>query len=92
MQKVWRTALVYAGDKQRPVSKTDHRKAIGPLSVGMALWCIAERVLAAQLRAKFADKFKSLRQLGVAVPSGIEIAYRIVDLTMERLTRKRSPC
>ena len=41
---------------------------------------------AAQLRERFADKFKSLRQLGVAVPSGIEIAYRIVDLTMERLT------
>lgn len=41
---------------------------------------------AAQLRARFADKFKSLRQLGVAVLSGIEIAYWIVDLTMEQLT------
>ena len=79
VQKVWRTALVYAGDKQRPVSKTDPRKAIRPLSVGMALRRIAERVPAAQLRAKFADKFKSLRRLGVAVLSGIEIAYRIVD-------------
>ena len=37
VQKVWRTALVYAGDKQRPVSKTDQRKAIQPLSVGMVL-------------------------------------------------------
>ena len=41
---------------------------------------------AAQLRAKFTDKFKSLRQLRVVVPSGIEIVYQIVDLTMERLT------
>ena len=42
VQKVKQTALVYAGDKQRPVSKTDPNRAIRPLSLGMALWCIAE--------------------------------------------------
>ena len=51
----------------------------------MALRRIAGRVPAAQLRSKWASLLSTYQQFGVAIPSGVEIAYHQTDLAIKRL-------
>ena len=76
--RVWRSALVLAIDKGRLHKEGPFKgqTALRPVVIGTALRRIAERVPAAQLRGRWAQLFARYRQFGVAVPSGVEIAYR----------------
>ena len=51
--------------------------------VGLALRRICERIPCAQMKERFARLFALARQLGVAVSSGIEIAYRTVTMALD---------
>ena len=61
------------------------QKALRPVVIGTALRRIAERVPAAQLRSKWTSLFSRYRQFGVAIPSGVEIAYHQTDLAIQKL-------
>ena len=85
--RVWRSALVLAIDKGRLHKEGPFKgqKALRPVVIGTALRRIAERVPAAQLRGRWAQLFARYRQFGVAVPSGVEIAYRQTELAIQKL-------
>ena len=83
VRKIWKGGLLHAGDKQKLDSQG--RSRVRPLVVGMAIRRIAGRLPCAQLKDEFARKFVKLRQLGVAVPSGIETAFKTVQLAIEEL-------
>ena len=87
MVRVWRSALMLAVDKGRVHKEGPFKgqKALRPVVIGTALRRIAERVPAAQLRSKWASLFSRYRQFGVAIPSGVEIAYRQTDLAIQKL-------
>ena len=87
MVKVWRSALMLAVDKGRTHKEGPFKgqTALRPVVIGTALRRIAERVPAAQLRGRWAQLFSQYRQFGVAVPSGVEIAYRQIDLAIQKL-------
>ena len=46
---------------------------------------IAACVMCAQLKQEMAAELSKVRQLGLGVPGGVEIAYRTVELALERL-------
>ena len=83
VRRIWQGGLLHAGDKQK--QDDQGRQRARPLVVGMALRRIAGRLPCAQLKEEFASKFIKLRQLGVAVPSGVEIAFKTVQLAIEEL-------
>ena len=69
-QDLWRAGLLLAGDKGKcddPIPR--------PITVGSAMRQIVGRFPAAQLKQDFAGIFSHLRQLGIAVDGGIEVAY-----------------
>jgi hypothetical protein len=80
---MWRSGLVYAGDK----GKLDKqgRQAARPIVVGMALRRITGRVPCAQLKDQISSLFLKYRQLGVAVPAGIEVAWHTVNAMLTYL-------
>ena len=51
-----------------------------PIVVGLAAQRIAGRVPVAEMKQFFAKKFAQLRQLGCAIPAGVEIAYHTTVL------------
>ena len=73
---------MYAGDKQK-IDKQG-RQAARPIVVGLALRRIAGRVPCAQMRSQFAELFTKYRQLGIAVPGGVESAWHTVDSAITR--------
>ena len=78
---LWRSGLLHIGDKERLDSRglKDGR----PITVGLALRRITGRIPCAQLKYDFAKLFSSVRQLGIAVPSGIEAAFHTVELAID---------
>ena len=70
---IWRAGLLHPGDKQKKDSQG--RPVARPIVVGLAARRIAGRVPVAELKYFFAELFAKLRQLGCAIPAGVEIAY-----------------
>lgn len=81
MARAWRSGLLYAGDKQKKDEKG--RPVARPIVVGMALRRICGRIPCAQYRSDFAKLFKQIRQYGVAIPAGVDVAYSMVKSTIE---------
>ena len=75
--------LVYAGDKEKTDSKG--RQAARPIVVGMAMRRICGRIPCAQLKDDFARLFSKVRQLGVSVPGGLEIAWLSTEAAIDRM-------
>ena len=80
---IWRAGLLHPGDKQKKDSQG--RPVARPIVVGLAARRIAGRVPVAELKYFFAELFAKLRQLGCAIPAGVEIAYHTTILACDRL-------
>ena len=80
---IWRAGLLHPGDKQKKDSQG--RPVARPIVVGLAARRIAGRVPVAELKYFFAELFAKLRQLGCAIPAGVEIAYHTTVLACDRL-------
>ena len=78
---LWRSGLLHVGDKER-LDREGHKDG-RPITVGLAIRRIAGRFPCAQLKYEFAGLFAKLRQLGIAVPSGIEVAFHTVQLAVD---------
>ena len=80
---IWRAGLLHPGDKQKkdaqgcPVAR--------PIVVGLAARKITGRVSVTELKHFFAQLFARFRQLGCAIPAGVEIAYHTTILACDRL-------
>ena len=83
---LWRSGLLHVVDKQRV--DANGQKDGRPITVGLALRRIVGRVPCAQLKHGFAKLFSSYRQLGIAVPSGIEAAFHTIELSCEAMIQQ----
>ena len=78
---IWQSGLLHVGDKQRLncAGQKDGRH----ITVGLVICQIACQILCAQLMYNFAGLFAKLRQLSIAVPSGIKVAFHTVQLAVD---------
>jgi hypothetical protein len=80
---IWRAGLLHPGDKQK--KDAQGRPVARPIVVGLAARRITGRVPVAEMKHFFAKLFAQLRQLGCAIPAGVEIAYHTTVLVCDHL-------
>ena len=82
-REVYADGLIHAGDKGKLDKKG--RQAARPIVVGSALRRITGRVPCAQLGQELGGLFSAVRQLGVSIPSGLEVAYHTVRAGIDQI-------